>query len=92
MELENRIVTIPTTICPCCGHILNNLGTFSNADAPKSGDPLVCIECTEVLVFDPPLTLHRMTVAEWQAMSSELRSEIHGVRQHIRRFGPYRAH
>jgi hypothetical protein len=65
--------------CPACAHLLNAAGG-RHAEPPRAGDFTVCLYCRVYLVFEAGGSYHRLSTAEWGALTPGIRAELEHVR------------
>ena len=76
----------PRVGCPVC---LNPLDCATETPGPKGapepGDLSLCLFCAALLVYDPDMSLRKITMAEWNALTPQGREYVSRVRNVTRR-------
>ena len=59
---------LTTQLAPCqcryCGFTMHGASHLAEKVRPQAGDPCVCIACAELVVFDGPFGVVKLTAAE----------------------------
>ena len=67
-------IIVPNAPCPGCGYKMDRATCVSDhAAAPKPGDYTICINCSEILIFDRKLRTRRPTDREMIALQTGCR-------------------
>lgn len=73
--------------CPYCGHHTNTAGDESpkiDTRPPVAGDFSVCINCGDLAVFQPDLTLRKITAGEMATLHPDERRDILRTQRKVR--------
>lgn len=64
----------PVCMCPACGYVLDCTfnATPGRTQRPVPGDVTLCLSCAVVLVFEPNMTLSRMTDEDIATISPDM--------------------
>jgi len=81
-----KTTVTPNSICPYCGHKFNRASN-PEGQVPTPGDYSVCIECSEILVFDDDLLLRKPTDKELEDVPLDSLSKIQNLLRKARGFG-----
>lgn len=63
---DQGVTHLPQRTCPHCGYLFTAAGTVDGSEGrePRRGDPIVCLNCAEILVFTSPTELRALTPNE----------------------------
>ena len=68
----NPITRHVSTRCPQCSHELDaSTEVTPDAIKPEAGDPCVCLNCGQILTYQPDLSLRKATVYEIRDLMTE---------------------
>lgn len=76
---------MPLCYCTVCGHKLDAATLPVGIGRPRPGDFTCCIECAELYVFNPDMTIHAATVMELMEAGASGREELERVQSTIRK-------
>jgi len=82
------MLTTPSK-CPTCNYELPAETCIKDANAkPKAGDLSVCLNCGEILVFDPDLKLRMPTISDVMSWDADLFKQVSAAQKLIRQTRP----
>jgi hypothetical protein len=67
---------IPIMACPTCGYRMDAATPVDGDATPSPGDYTLCIFCSETLVFEKDLKVHKITPEEERAMPDDVRINL----------------
>lgn len=59
---------VQPSICPYCGHEMDDAFGVEDRKVPQVGDLSICIKCTGVMVFDSRLGLESIPDSVWNSL------------------------
>ena len=59
---------VPNAPCPACGYKMDRAASVTGPGGPQEGDCTICINFSEILIFDRKLRTRRPTDAEMIAL------------------------
>lgn len=78
---------VPKCSCPYCGIITDRAGSANGENTPVGGSISICVECTEISLFDDDLTIRRPDLAELTSIQrSAVWPEVERARAAIIKF------
>lgn len=85
-KLGATTTDLPWSLCPECGYRMDAATSMFDPDArPKPSDVALCLDCAALLVYEPNLTLRKMTDIEHDEIPEKVQMEIYQARVAIRR-------
>jgi hypothetical protein len=59
-----KTTSLPDSNCPACGYSCNAVSDVRQDAIPQPGDTSICLNCGQILTFDPEMLLRKATAAE----------------------------
>ncbi len=92
MSAQTQDYRLVESRCPQCNYKLDAAHVAHGEDAmPSAGDASICLNCGQVLTYEPDLTLRKATAVEIRSMmeDSEAWATIEKAQNFIRRRGRF---